>query len=80
MVSQRKLPHSPSAQSVAPTAPARHPGDARWSFILGPLAGLVIALGVLAITPPTYTARGALFVDPRLGNASKDEPGPANAL
>ncbi len=79
MVSQRKLPHSPSAQSVAPTAPARHPGDARWSFILGPLAGLVIALGVLAITPPTYTARGALFVDPRLGHASKDEPGPANS-
>ncbi len=37
----------------------------RWWLILGPLMGLAVAILLLASTPPTYTATGAVFVDPR---------------
>ena len=37
----------------------------RWWLLIAPLAGLALSFLVLGSTSPTYTASGAVFVDPR---------------
>ncbi|MBA4132662.1 MAG: hypothetical protein C0519_14710 [Hyphomicrobium sp.] len=49
----------------------------RWWLVLGPLAGLIAAFLILASTPPTYTATGAVFVDPRARRIVTEEINPA---
>ena len=49
----------------------------RWWLALGPLLGIAAAFLVLAHTPPTYTATGALFVDPRSRRVVTEEVSPA---
>jgi succinoglycan biosynthesis transport protein ExoP len=48
----------------------------RW-LLLGPLLGVAAALLLLSQTPPTYTASGALFVDPRSRRVVTEDVNPA---
>jgi uncharacterized protein involved in exopolysaccharide biosynthesis/Mrp family chromosome partitioning ATPase len=45
----------------------------RWWLLLAPLAGLLAAFALLGVTAPTYTATGAVFVDPRSRKIVTDE-------
>ncbi|MCU0730327.1 MAG: exopolysaccharide transport family protein [Hyphomonas sp.] len=49
----------------------------KWWLILGPLIGIGAAILLLASTPPTYTATGAVFVDPRARRIVTEEVNPA---
>lgn len=49
----------------------------KWWLILGPLIGLTAALLLVSATPPTYTATGAVFVDPRARRIVTEENNPA---
>ncbi len=49
----------------------------KWWLILGPLIGIAAAILLLASTPPTYTATGAVFVDPRAPRIVTEEVNPA---
>ena len=49
----------------------------KWWLVFGPLAGVVAAILFLASTPPTFTANGALFVDPRARRIVTEEVNPA---
>jgi uncharacterized protein involved in exopolysaccharide biosynthesis/Mrp family chromosome partitioning ATPase len=49
----------------------------RWWLVLGPLVGVGLSFLLLANTPPTYTASGAVFVDPRSRRIVTEEVNPA---
>ncbi len=49
----------------------------RWWLLLGPLAGVLTAMLLLASTEPMYTATGSVFVDPRSRRIVTEEVNPA---